>query len=66
MAAVGTVNGFLEGINSLIQAAKAKACGYRTARNIITMAYLIAGKPRSDGLEPLRGSPLGSATRLPT
>lgn len=36
--------GFLEGINSLIQAAKAKARGYRTTRNLITMAYLIAGK----------------------
>ncbi|MBI5955672.1 MAG: transposase, partial [Chloroflexi bacterium] len=36
--------GFLEGINSLIQAAKARARGYRTNRNIITVAYLIAGK----------------------
>ena len=37
-------NGVLEGINSLIQAAKAKARGYRTNRNLIAMAYLIAGK----------------------
>lgn len=36
--------GFLEGINSLIQAAKRKARGYRTTRNLITMIYLIAGK----------------------
>jgi len=36
--------GFLEGINSFVQAAKAKARGYRTARNLITMAYLLAGK----------------------
>lgn len=36
-------NGILEGINSLIQAAKAKARGYRSTRNLITMAYLIAG-----------------------
>ena len=36
--------GLLEGINSLIQAAKARARGYRTTRNLITMAYLIAGK----------------------
>jgi len=36
--------GLLEGINSLIQAAKARARGYRTNRNLITMAYLIAGK----------------------
>lgn len=37
-------NGILEGINSLVQAAKARARGYRTARNLITMIYLIAGK----------------------
>lgn len=37
-------NGILEGINSLIQAAKAKARGYRSTRNLITMIYLIAGK----------------------
>ena len=37
-------NGVLEGINSLIQAAKAKARGYRSTRNLITMAYLIAGR----------------------
>ena len=37
-------NGILEGINSLIQAAKAKARGYRSSRNLITIVYLIAGK----------------------
>ena len=37
-------NGILEGINSLIQAAKAKARGYRTTKNLITMIYLIGGK----------------------
>lgn len=37
-------NGILEGINSMIQAAKAKARGYRSTRNLIAMAYLIAGK----------------------
>ena len=37
-------NGILEGINSLIQAAKAKARGYRTTPNLITVLYLIAGK----------------------
>ena len=37
-------NGILEGINSLIQATKAKARGYRTTRNLITMIYLIGGK----------------------
>ena len=37
-------NGILEGINSLIQAAKARARGYRTVHNLITMIYLIGGK----------------------
>lgn len=37
-------NAILEGTNSLIQAAKARARGYRTTENLITMAYLIAGK----------------------
>lgn len=37
-------NGGVEGVNSLIQAAKAKARGYGTTRHLITMAYLIAGK----------------------
>ena len=37
-------NGILEGTNSLIQAAKARARGYRTTKNLISMIYLIAGK----------------------
>jgi transposase len=41
-------NGVLEGINSLIQAAKAKARGYRNVENLITMSYLIAGQLRFD------------------
>lgn len=41
-------NGILEGINSLIQAAKARARGYRTRRTLITMIYLIAGKLNFD------------------
>jgi transposase len=36
--------GVLEGINSLVQAAKARARGYRNSRNFISMIYLIAGK----------------------
>lgn len=36
-------NGLLEGINSLVQAAKARARGYRNKHNMITMIYLIAG-----------------------
>jgi transposase len=37
-------NGILEATNSLIQAAKRRARGYRTKANLITMTYLIAGK----------------------
>jgi transposase len=37
-------NGLIEGINSLVQAAKAKARGYRSLRNLIAITYLIAGK----------------------
>lgn len=36
--------GLLEGMNSLIQAARSRARGYRTDRNIIAMSYLIGGK----------------------
>ncbi|MDP2857590.1 MAG: ISL3 family transposase [Bacillota bacterium] len=35
-------NGTLESVNSLVQAAKARARGYRTSQNLITMAYLIS------------------------
>ena len=37
-------NGLIEGINSLVQAAKAKARGYRSIRTIKAITYLIAGK----------------------
>jgi len=37
-------NGLLEGLNSLIQAAKRRARGYRSTRNYIAMIYLTAGK----------------------
>jgi transposase len=37
-------NGLLEGINSLFQAAKRKARGYRSHENMIAMVYLLAGK----------------------
>jgi len=34
----------MEGINSLVQAAKSKARGYRNTRYLKTIIYLIAGK----------------------
>lgn len=37
-------NGFLEANNGLIQAVKRRARGYRTTKNLINMAYLIAGR----------------------
>lgn len=36
--------GLVEGFNSLLQAAKSRARGYRTTANLITMAYLIGGQ----------------------
>jgi transposase len=41
-------NAILEGFNSLIQAAKARARGYRTTKNLITMVYLLLGKLKFD------------------
>ena len=37
-------NGLIKVTNSLAQAAKAKARGYRSLRNLIAITYLIAGK----------------------
>jgi len=34
----------LEGLNSLIQAAKTKARGYRTFQNLKTIIYMLTGK----------------------
>lgn len=43
-------NGILEGLNSLIQATKSKARGYKTFKNFSTMIYLITGKLEFNGL----------------
>ena len=40
----GVSNGLLEGMNSLIQAAKSRARGYRTNTNLIAMIYLLGAK----------------------
>lgn len=37
-------NGMLEAMNSLVQAAKVRARGYRTTENFIAVAYLVCGK----------------------
>ncbi len=45
-------NGILEGINSLIQAAKAKARGYRTQKTIAIITYLLTGKLNFASVNP--------------
>jgi transposase len=40
----GLSQGLVEGLNSLIQAAKARARGFRSVRKMIVTVYLIAGK----------------------
>jgi len=51
-------NGSVEATNGLIQAAKARARGYRTARNLITMVYLIGAR-----LSYLPASPYTTTSR---
>ena len=46
-------NGLLEGLNSLFQAAKAKARGYRSARKRRTIIYLLLGKLQFNLPNPL-------------
>ncbi|MBK1729748.1 hypothetical protein [Halorhodospira halophila] len=45
-------------MNAQIQAAKARARGFRTTRNLITVCYLIGGK-----LTHLPASPYGTTCR---
>jgi len=54
-------NGHVEAVNSLIQAAKAKAHGYGTTRHLITIVYLVAGK-----LTQLPTSPFVSSQGFPS
>jgi transposase len=53
-------NGYAEAVNSLVQAAKAKARGYGTAKHFIAMCFLIAGK-----LTHLPANPMQKANTLP-
>lgn len=48
-------NAILEGINSLIKAAAARARGYRTIRNYTTIIYLITGKLDFSAVNPALG-----------
>jgi transposase len=48
-------NGLLEGLNSLIQAAKSKARGYSSSKNFKIIAYLITGKLDFGKINPACG-----------
>jgi transposase len=52
--------GYVEAVNSLLQAAKAKARGYATTEHFIAIAFLIAGK-----LSHLPSNPLQKARPNP-
>ena len=54
-------NGRVEAVNSLIQAARAKARGYGTTRYLITIVYLVAGR-----LTQLPTSPFVSSRGFPS
>jgi len=54
-------NGRVEGVNSIIQAAKARARGYSTSTNLILMVYLIAGKLTHLPASPFKKSPISTA-----
>ena len=51
--AAGLHTGYVEAVNSLLQAAKAKARGYGTTDHFIAMAFLIAGKLKHLPVNPL-------------
>ena len=55
-------NGRAEGINSLIQAAKAKARGYRTTRSLIAISYLVAGNLKHLPASPFNTTSCSTAT----
>ncbi len=41
-------NGIIEGVNSKVQPAKARASGYRNIQNFINMIYFLTGKLKFD------------------
>ena len=45
-------NGILEGLNSIIQACKAKARGYKTTKNFKIIAYLVTGDLKFEKINP--------------
>ena len=55
-------HGILEGLNSIVQAAKARARGYRTFKNFKTIVYLTTGKLDFHTMNPHYRSLRGSVT----
>ena len=47
-------NAFAEGLNSLIQAAKQRARGFKTAKHLIAVIYLIAARLKHLPPNPMR------------
>ena len=45
-------NGILEGLNSVVQAAKAKARGFKTFKNFRIVVFLLTGKLEFEKLNP--------------
>lgn len=45
-------NGILEGLNSIIQACKSKARGYKTTKNFKIIVYLVTGDLKFDKINP--------------
>ncbi len=48
-------NGILEGLNSLVQAAKSKARGYRTPKDLKVIAYRVTVKLDLSKVKPAMG-----------
>ena len=57
----GLSNGFVEAMNGLIQAAKARARGYATDHRLIVMCYLIGGKLKHLPTNPWMNSAVQTA-----
>jgi len=60
----GLSNGVLEAINGNVQAAKRKAKGYRSKRNLKAIVYLIAGDVLAKSYLKQRGARKVLGTRL--
>ena len=62
----GLSNGFVESMNAQIQAAKARAKGYATTRNFITIAYLLCARLKHLPTNPWTQPATGPRTAVST